>query len=214
MGQRVHLIFIGAPGSGKGTQAKNLVKNLGFKHISTGDLLRAEIARETELGKRVTKIMESGNLVDDATVLELLEANLDLISHSYIFDGYPRNIDQAKALEANILLGHKYCAVDFKINKEILVDRIKNRRVAPKSGEIYNLKSKPPKKNGICDVSGELLVHRKDDHEDVVRNRLDVFEKTVSPVLEFYRGKGVLKEVDADLTSAEIEKKLREFVNN
>jgi adenylate kinase len=214
MVQRVHLIFIGAPGSGKGTQAQNLVKNLGFKHISTGDLLRAEIAKASELGKRVTKIMESGNLVDDATVLELLEANIDLNSHSYIFDGYPRNIDQAKALEAHILSGHKCCAVDFKINKEILVDRIKNRRVAPKSGEIYNLKSKPPIKEGICDVSGEALVHRKDDHEDVVRNRLDVFEKTVSPVLDFYRKQGVLKEVNADLSSAEIEKKLREFVNN
>ena len=119
MTSRVHLIFIGAPGSGKGTQAQSLVKNYGYVHISTGDLLRAEIAKASDLGKRVAKIMELGNLVDDATVLELIKANVDLRNKSYIFDGYPRNIDQAKALEKNILTGYKCCAVHFSINTEI-----------------------------------------------------------------------------------------------
>jgi len=214
MTSRVHLIFIGAPGSGKGTQAQGLVKNFNYSHISTGDLLRAEIAKASDLGKRVTKIMESGNLVDDATVLELIKANVDLKNKSYIFDGYPRNIDQALALEKNVLSGHKYRVINFKINKEILVERVTNRRVAIKSGEIYNLKTKPPRVAGLCDVSGEALVHRKDDHEDVVRNRLDVFEKTVTPVLDFYRGRGDLIEVNADLSFAEIENEIRVIVNN
>lgn len=196
------VILIGAPGSGKGTQAKNLINEFGYGHVSTGDLLRSEIAKDSELGKKVKRILDRGDLVDDQTVLDLLNANLDIASKSYIFDGYPRNLEQSKSLDIEVLSGAKAVAVYFKIDLEILVSRIINRRVAPKSGEIYNLITRPPKADGICDVSGEELVHRKDDTEETVRNRMKVFKDNIDPVLSYYKSTGRLYEIDADNDSA------------
>ncbi len=198
---RPQLILLGAPGSGKGTQAQKLVANMGYKHISTGDLLRSEIAKGSDLGKRVKQIMDEGKLVDDQTVLELLKVNCDLKGNSYIFDGFPRNIDQARALEEVVLQGTKTKAVYFEIDLEILVQRITNRRLAPKSGEIYNLLSKPPKVAGKCDVSGEDLIQRPDDNETTVRNRLGIFKETIEPILAFYESQGVLARINADQAS-------------
>ena len=198
------LILLGAPGSGKGTQAKGLVDNHGYRHISTGDLLRSEIAKATDLGNKVKAIMDSGDLVDDQTVLDLLNANCTLDSKSYIFDGYPRNLEQSKALEEHVLRGAPSRAVYFDIDLEILIERIVNRRVAPKSGEIYNLITRPPKVEGRCDVSGEDLVHRKDDNEDTVRNRMNVFKKNIDPVLEYYESAKRLVRIDASLSSDEV----------
>jgi len=192
-----NLILLGAPGSGKGTQASRLVTQYGYKHISTGDLLRAEIAKASSLGLKVKSIMDAGNLVDDGIVLELLKANCDLAQSSYIFDGFPRNLEQAKELDAKVLNGCNCVALYFDIDLEILVQRLINRRVAPKSGQIYNLLTKPPKVEGVCDVSGEPLIHRKDDNEDTVRNRLDVFKASIFPVLDFYESKGVLRRINA-----------------
>lgn len=209
---RPQLILLGAPGSGKGTQAQKLVANMGYKHISTGDLLRNEIAKASDLGKRVKQIMDEGKLVDDQTVLELLKVNCDLQGNSYIFDGFPRNIDQARALEEVVLQGTKTKAVYFDIDLEILVQRITNRRLAPKSGEIYNLLTKPPKVAGKCDVSGEDLIQRPDDNETTVRNRLGIFKETIEPILAFYESQGVLARINADQASeavyAELERAL------
>ncbi len=198
------LILLGAPGSGKGTQAQKIVSEFGFTHISTGDLLRSEIAKQSELGNRVKSIMDSGNLVDDDTVLELLNANCELGSNAYIFDGFPRNLEQAKSLDEVVLKGVKSIALYFEIDLEILVERITNRRIAPKSGEIYNLISKPPKKDGICDVSGEPLIQRKDDNEETVRNRLGVFKSTIEPVLDYYEKQGALVRLDASKTLEDV----------
>lgn len=192
------LILIGAPGSGKGTQAKNLINEYGYSHVSTGDLLRSEISKESELGKKVKSILSTGDLVDDQTVLDLLNANCDVSNNSYIFDGYPRNLEQSKALDSQVLKGVKSVAVYFDIDLEILVSRIINRRVAPKSGEIYNLITRAPKVDGICDVSGEPLVHRKDDTEQVVRNRMNVFKDNIKPVLSYYKTTERLFKIDAD----------------
>ncbi len=209
---RPQLILLGAPGSGKGTQAQKLVANMGYKHISTGDLLRSEIAKGSDLGKRVKQIMDEGKLVDDQTVLELLKVNCDLEGNSYIFDGFPRNIDQARALEEVVLQGANTKAVYFDIDLEVLVARITNRRLAPKSGEIYNLLTKPPKVPGKCDVSGEDLIQRPDDNEQTVRNRLGIFKETIEPILAFYESQGVLARVNADQPSeavyAELERVL------
>lgn len=209
---RPQLILLGAPGSGKGTQAQKLVANMGYKHISTGDLLRSEIAKGSDLGKRVKQIMDEGKLVDDQTVLELLKVNCDLEGNSYIFDGFPRNIDQARALEEVVLQGANTKAVYFDIDLEVLVARITNRRLAPKSGEIYNLLTKPPKVPGKCDVSGEDLIQRPDDNEQTVRNRLGIFKETIEPILAFYETQGVLARVNADQPSeavyAELERVL------
>lgn len=191
------LILIGAPGSGKGTQAKKIVNELGYNHVSTGDLLRAEVAKESDLGVRIKEVMDSGELVSDELVLDLLKANCAVDKSTYIFDGYPRNLVQAKDLDSALLGGVKSLAIYFEVNIDTLVERIVNRRVAPKSGEIYNLKTKPPKVDGKCDVSGEDLVHRKDDNEDTVRTRMKVFTDNIEPVIEYYESQGRLVKVDA-----------------
>lgn len=208
-----NLILLGAPGSGKGTQAKRLVDTLKYNHVSTGDLLRAEIAKESELGQKVSGIMKAGNLVDDNTVLELLAANCDLSASSYIFDGFPRNIEQAKMLDEALIKDSNSTALFFKIDHEVLVERIVNRRTAKNSGEIYNLITRPPKVAGKCDVSGEDLIHREDDKEDTVRNRLSVFTAEIEPMLAYYREKGILKEVDATKASDEVFTGLESLLN-
>lgn len=193
-----HLVFIGAPGSGKGTQSAKFKEEMGYNHISTGDLLRAEIAKQSELGKRVKSVMDSGQLVSDDLVVELLKANINLRDSFYIFDGYPRNIAQAETLDEQILNDYKYIAVYFKLDTEKLVERLTNRRVSPDGKHIYNLKTNPPKVAGICNVTGEKLVHRDDDKEEVIRERMKVFESTSGPMLDYYKAKGILTEVDAN----------------
>ena len=198
-----HVIILGAPGSGKGTQAAKLVEK-GFKHISTGDLLRGEIAKGSELGQKVSGILSRGDLVDDNTVMALLKANCDVDKVSYIFDGFPRNIAQAEMLEAELLHGRKTLAVYFKIDLGILIDRIVNRRTCEGCGEIYNLATKSPRVSDVCDKCGGNLKHRKDDTREVVTNRLKVFTDTVEPMLAFYKSKGVLVEIDASLKEQEV----------
>jgi len=191
----MQLILLGAPGSGKGTQAQMLTTKFGFKHVSTGDLLRDEVEKGSELGKKVKAIIDGGNLVDDFTVLELLKANCNLKENVYIFDGFPRNLEQAKLLNEVLLSDSKFLAVYFEIDLNLLIERVVNRRVAPKSGEIYNLISKPPKNTGVCDISGEELVHRKDDNEETVRNRMAVFNENIKSVLDFYEGMETLEKI-------------------
>ncbi|MAZ49122.1 MAG: adenylate kinase [Halobacteriovoraceae bacterium] len=192
-----NLILLGAPGSGKGTQSAKLVKELGYFHVSTGNLLREEIARESELGKRVKAVMDAGQLVSDELVVELLKANLNLSENSYIFDGYPRNEVQAETLNG-ILEGHQYLAVYFKLDTENLVERLTNRRVTKDGKHIYNLKTNPPKVAGVCDITGEELIQRDDDKEEVVRDRMKVFDSTMGPVIDKYRKLGKVIEVNAD----------------
>lgn len=204
-----HLIILGAPGSGKGTQAAKLVEK-GYKHISTGDLLRAEIAKGSELGQKVSGIISRGDLVDDSTVMALLKANCDVDRVSYIFDGFPRNFAQAEMLEAELLQGRKTLAVYFKIDLGILTDRVVNRRTCGNCGEIYNLTSKPPRVANVCDKCGakDSLKQRKDDTEEVVSNRLKIFADTVEPMLKFYQSKGALVELDASLRESAVTSEL------
>lgn len=200
-----HLIILGAPGSGKGTQAAKLAAK-GFRHISTGDLLRSEIAKGTELGQKVSGIISRGDLVDDNTVMALLKANCEVDKVSYIFDGFPRNIAQAEMLEAELLQGRRTLAVYFNIDLGILIDRVVNRRTCGSCGEIYNLTSKPPLRDNVCDKCGAVgtIKQRKDDTEEVVTNRLQIFADTVNPMLSFYKKKGALVEIDASMQESEV----------
>ncbi len=195
-----HLIILGAPGSGKGTQAARLVEK-GFTHISTGDLLRREIAKGSELGQKVSGIMTRGDLVDDNTVMALLKANCDVDKVSYIFDGFPRNIAQAEMLQAELLSESKTLAVYFKIDLGILINRVVNRRTCGNCGEIYNLTTKPPRVAEVCDKCGAhgALKQRKDDTEEVISNRLKIFADSVDPMLAFYKSKSALVEIDASM---------------
>jgi len=192
------IILLGAPGSGKGTQAAKIVE-LGYSHISTGDLLRAEIVKKSDLGNRISSIINNGKLVDDVTVLELLKVNCDLDKASYIFDGFPRNIEQAKALDEIVLQGSPIVAVYLDVSIKELVSRIVNRRTCEKCKDIYNLINKPPKNDGFCDTCGGQLILRKDDNEETVTSRMDVFEDSINPILGYYEQRGVLKRVDASI---------------
>lgn len=194
-----HLIFIGAPGSGKGTQASKLVSERRFKHISTGDLLRSEIAKQSALGQEVKKVMDAGQLVSDDLVIRLLQANINLTASQYIFDGYPRNLAQAQTLDKDVLKGSPSMAVYFDIDMDKLVARLTNRRTCKNCGAIYNLISKMPKVMGVCDQCGGTdLVQRADDKEEVITNRLKVFKDTIDPVLKYYQDLGRLMKVYAE----------------
>jgi adenylate kinase len=194
-----HVIFIGAPGSGKGTQASKLVTDRGFKHISTGDLLRSEIAKQSPLGLEVKKVMDEGKLVSDELVIRLLQANINLTQSQYIFDGYPRNLAQAETLDKEVLKGSPSLAVYFELDMAKLIARLTNRRTCKNCGAIYNLISKMPKITGKCDVCGSTdLVQRADDKEEVITNRLKVFKDAVDPVLKYYQDLGRLMKVDAE----------------
>ncbi len=205
------LILLGAPGSGKGTQASRLVSVLGYKHVSTGDLLRKEAASGSELGQKVQDIMNAGQLVDDSTMLELLRVNCDLTSSAYIFDGFPRNEVQAKLLDEVVLLQAKSIAVYFDINLDQLAQRLVNRRTCGQCGEIYNLIVKAPKREGVCDKCGASeLRQRKDDNEETVKARLDVFKATIEPILAYYKAQGRLERVDASADPESVFKQLKD----
>lgn len=208
------LIILGAPGSGKGTQAANLVVK-GLKHISTGDLLRSEIAKDSQLGQKVSSIIARGDLVDDKTVMALLKANCDIDNVSYIFDGFPRNVAQAEMLEAELLHGKKTLAVYFKIDLGILISRVVNRRTCESCGEIYNLSTKPPRAADVCDKCGAIgtLKQRKDDTQEVVANRLKIFSETVEPMLAFYKSKGSLIVIDASRQEKEVFDELEKVIS-
>lgn len=193
-----NLILLGAPGSGKGTQSSLIVDKLGYSHVSTGNLLRDEIAKESELGKKVQDVMEAGQLVSDELVLELLSSNLDLDSNKYIFDGYPRNIAQSKLLVEQILVNREFVAVYLKVDEEKIVKRLSNRRMTKDGKNIYNLVTNPPKVEGVCDKTGEELIQRDDDKEDVVRDRMRVYNETIGPVVKYFSDLGRLCMVNAD----------------
>lgn len=206
----MHLIFIGAPGSGKGTQAEKLKDNKQYHHVSTGDLLRAEVAKSSELGTRIKSLIDGGRLVDDRTVLDLFKNNLNLLENNYIIDGFPRTPEQCGMLDVELLADTNYRAIYFEIDEEKVVDRIVNRRIAPKSGKIYNLITDPPQNEGVCDISGEALVHRDDDREEVVRNRLKIYKNSITQILDYYRKQSKLLTLDA---SASPELVYKELIN-
>lgn len=202
------VILLGAPGSGKGTQAKVMVSEMGFNHLSTGDLLRAEVAKKSDLGNKISDIINSGSLVDDATVLELLRVNCDLASGQYIFDGFPRNIEQAKALDEHVLGNAESVALYFDLDLSVIKERIINRRSCRDCGRIYNLLNDAPSKEGVCDSCSGEVYQRKDDNAEVVENRLNVFKSTIDPVLDYYREKGILVSLDASLTPEDVSKQI------
>lgn len=191
------LIFLGAPGSGKGTQAKRLVAEKGCIQVSTGDLLRLEISKGTALGNRIKTTMSNGSLVDDKTVSELLKINCNPEKAVYIFDGYPRNLEQAKILDKEILSSHPSKALHFEIDLSILKDRLVNRRSCSKCGAIFNLISHAPKNHGKCDLCGGILEQRNDDKEEVVLNRLKIFQGAITPLLSYYKETKRLITIDA-----------------
>jgi adenylate kinase len=193
------IILLGPPGAGKGTIAKALMQLDGSVQISTGDILRAAIAAETELGKQVEAAMAAGNLVTDDLIMGIMEQRLleDDCKQGYLLDGFPRTIPQAQALKSLLAkLGEKLdCALELDIPRDVIFDRLTTRRTCTNCGAIYNVKSKPPQVEGVCDVCGNAIVQRDDETEEAIANRLQVYNEQTAPLVEFYRDEGLLVSV-------------------
>ena len=203
------ILLLGAPGVGKGTQAKELIKVWGIPQISTGDLLRGNVAQGTELGKTAKEIMGRGELVPDTLVNEMVAVRLTQpdTANGYILDGFPRTLVQAKWLDDRLAaLGGALplVAVSIKVDYNQLLRRITGRRNCPVCQTIYNLYGNPPAKEGFCDVDGAALVQRADDTEKVFEERMRAYEALTAPVVEHYRALGRFAEVDGDRPIAEI----------
>ncbi len=194
------LILLGPPGSGKGTQAELFENRLGLKKISTGDILRDAIRKGTELGKLAKEHINRGELVPDDVVVALVEEALEKTSDGYILDGFPRTIEQAKRLDRILeKLGKKLdAAVLFAVPDEEIIKRLSARRVCPKCHAVYNMVTKPPKRDEICDICGTPLVMRDDDKPETVRRRIEVYRRDTEPLVDFYRNRGLLVEVKAE----------------
>lgn len=194
------VVFLGAPGSGKGTQAKRLAETLQIPHISTGDILRQAVKDQTELGKQAAPIMASGGLVPDDLMIGIIGDRLRGADarRGFILDGFPRTVVQAEKLDA-LLAGNGNGAVrvlHLLVPDEVIVRRIVARRSCPSCGAIYHLENSPPAKEGVCDQCGAELVARPDDTEQAVRRRLEEFHRQTVPVVSYYRAKNVLRDID------------------
>jgi len=191
------LILLGAPGAGKGTQAKKIVAEFNIPQISTGDILRKAVADGTPLGTEAKKYMEAGQLVPDEVVIGLMKERLkdDDCKNGFILDGFPRTVEQAEALGEITDID---AVISIDVNMNSLVERITGRRSCSKCGAVYPIKFNPPKKEGICDACGGPLVQREDDKEETVRKRLDTYMRQTSPLIDYYDRKGILKPVDGN----------------
>ena len=214
----MHLIIMGAPGSGKGTYASRLKDYYGIPHISTGDIFREAIKEGTPTGLIAKKLIDNGEFVPDDITIQIVKERLskDDCKKGFLLDGFPRNTHQAEALdeileELNIKLD---TALDLLMDDERIITRIMNRRLCSSCGKGYNLLTLKPKQDGVCDDCGAPLYQRADDNEDTVRNRLNIYNAQTKPLIEYYRNRGILKSVDsdnyADIVVAEIIKILGE----
>lgn len=202
----MRLVLLGAPGSGKGTQAQKLRDDRGIPQVSSGDLLRDAVARGTDLGKRAKVAMDAGELVSDEIVLGLIRERLGRpdAAAGFVLDGYPRNVAQAGALEALLAeIGQPIDAVVLMdVDQKALFNRLTGRRSCPKCSKVFNVYSSPSKQGDRCDNhpgdEAPLLVQRADDKEEVIANRLKVYDAQTRPLVEHYRGKGLLRVVNAD----------------
>lgn len=190
------LILLGAPGAGKGTQAKVISETYHIPAISTGDMIRAAVREQTELGKRVQSLIEAGALVDDDTVVALVKERVTAedCKNGYILDGFPRTIPQAEAYKASGL-GLDKC-LEIAVDDEVIIKRMSGRRVCPKCGATFHVESLPSVAGDKCDQCGEELIIRKDDRPETVLERLEVYHQQTEPLKAFYKNEGVLVSVD------------------
>lgn len=193
----MNIVLLGAPGAGKGTQAAKIIEEYGVPHISTGDILRAAVANQTPLGLEAKRYMDAGELVPDLVVIGLVKSRLSEpdTDKGFILDGFPRTTNQAEALDKELAtLGKKIeAAVAITVDPEIIVGRLTSRRTCKGCGRITNVSE-----GAACTACGGELYQRDDDNEATVRNRLDVYTKSTAPLIDYYRGQGVLHEIDGD----------------
>lgn len=204
----MNIVFLGPPGAGKGTQAKILIERYGIPQISTGDMLREHRAKGTELGKKAQEYMDKGQLVPDEIILGMVKERLSQADceKGFILDGFPRTVAQAEALDKLLLdMGKKLdFALALIVPDDLLVERLTGRRTCKNCGMMYHIKYKPSKVEGKCDFCGGELYQRPDDNEETVRNRLKVYHEQTAPLIEYYRNKGILREIDGSKSIEEI----------
>ena len=212
----MNLIFLGPPGSGKGTQAKMLVDKYGIPQISTGDILREAVKEGTPLGKEAKKYMDEGKLVPDEVVVGIVRERLKEpdCTKGFILDGFPRTIPQAEALDKTLQEMGKGIdhVLSLEVDREELVRRLSGRRTCKKCGAMYHIIFDPPKKEGICDRCGGELYQRDDDKEETIRERLRVYEEQTAPLIEYYRKKGLLRPINGVGKIEEIFARIREAI--
>lgn len=191
-----NFVFLGPPGAGKGSLAVKVAADYQIPHISTGDIFRANIKAQTPLGIKVKEIIDSGSLVSDELTFELVKDRLaqDDCKNGYILDGFPRTIPQAQMLDS---LVSDLKVVNFVIKDEIVIDRLSTRRVCKACGANFNIKTLPPKVEGVCDKCGGELYQRDDDKQESILHRMDVYREQTEPLINYYKGKGKITDLDA-----------------
>lgn len=196
----MRLILLGPPGAGKGTQAANLINGLNIPHISTGDIFRANIKNETELGKEVKSILDAGKLVPDELTTKVVWDRLDQedCKNGFLLDGFPRTLPQAEALKRGLIERGLELdrVINIDVDKDVLVARLAGRRVCKNCGATYHVTGMPTKVEGICDVCGSEVIQRDDDSEETVLNRIKVYEDQTKPLIDYYTEEGLILTVD------------------
>jgi len=215
----MNIILLAPPAAGKGTQAEKLKNNYKLNHISTGDLLRNAASRSDEFGKKLKEMLTSGTLVSDDIVLEVFNNYIkDLDDINLLLDGFPRNINQAKKLDEILSNRNKKIDYVFLLNvpKEVLLDRITGRRICPSCGKIYNVNNElmKPKKENICDECGIELIHRSDDNKDTFEIRFKEYLQKTEPLVEYYKNKNVLFEIDSTVDVEKTFEQIKNIINN
>ena len=208
---------MGPAGAGKGTMSDLILKEYNIPHISTGDMLRDNVRNNTELGNLAKSYMDAGNLVPDDVIIAMVEKRLqeDDCQKGYLLDGFPRTLVQAEAFEKieNKIGKPVECVIALEVGFDTLVERITGRRICPKCGAIYHIHNKPSKIEGICDVCGSELTQRKDDTVEQLTVRMDGYEKSTKPVIDFYDKRGIVSYIDASQETAAVFKKVKEALS-
>jgi adenylate kinase len=208
------IILLGAPGSGKGTQAASIVQKFNVVHISTGDMFRYNISNNTPIGQKAKAYIEEGKLVPDEIVIDMLKDRLAQkdCAHGALLDGFPRTLAQAQALEALISSKYTPIVLSLQVSDKTVLDRLTGRRSCPKCNAIYHVTFTPPKKEGICDKCGTALITRSDDTEKTVKERLQIFHEQIGPLKEYYAKTGLLNEVDGESGSSAIQQSCLDII--
>jgi adenylate kinase len=203
----MRIVLLGAPGSGKGTQCKNIVERYGMLHLSSGDILRQERAADSELGQKAQSYMDSGALVPDEIIIEMMSKAINGAPEAgFILDGFPRTVNQAVELDKSMTRHGRTIDIvlNLEVDEDIVVSRITGRRSCPKCGTVYHIKNLKPKTEGLCDNDGTELVQRPDDSPEVVANRLETYHEQTEPLVDYYRDKGTVFDIDANKDADEV----------